>query len=64
MESDLEHAISIQADVTNSNDLKRVVEEANKNFGKIDVLIHTVGSILLKPIHALKKEEFEEIKKV
>ncbi|MBY9015656.1 MAG: SDR family oxidoreductase [Candidatus Lokiarchaeota archaeon] len=35
-----------------------------KNFGKIDVLIHAVGSILLKPIHALKLEEFEEVIKL
>ncbi|NVM46585.1 MAG: SDR family oxidoreductase [Candidatus Lokiarchaeota archaeon] len=64
LENSLQHSISIQADVTNSNDLKRMVEEVESKFGKIDVLIHAVGSIVLKPIHVLKIEEFEEIIKI
>jgi len=64
LEGEIENAISIQADVTNAEDLKRVIDESEKLFGKIDVLIHAVGSILLKPIHILKQQEFEEILKI
>ncbi len=64
LKEDLDGAISIQADVTNPDDLKKVVEESINHFGRIDVLIHAVGSILLKPIHALKNEEFEDIIKL
>jgi NAD(P)-dependent dehydrogenase (short-subunit alcohol dehydrogenase family) len=61
IEKDLNNVISIAADVTKSGDLERVVKESEKSFGKIDVLIHAVGSIVLKPLHTLKKEEFEHI---
>ena len=60
LESQLKNAISIQADVTKQENLKRVVEEVEEKVGGIDILIHAVGSILLKPIHILKLEEFEE----
>ena len=60
LESQLKNAISIQADVTKQENLKRVVEEVEEKVGTIDILIHAVGSILLKPIHILKLEEFEE----
>lgn len=64
LESQLKNAISIQADVTKQEDLERVVKEIDEKFGKIDILIHAVGSILLKPIHILKLEEFEETLKL
>ncbi|TFG17204.1 MAG: SDR family oxidoreductase [Promethearchaeota archaeon] len=64
LENHLDSAISIQADATKEEDLKKVVEVAEQKFGKIDILIHAVGSILLKPIHALKLEEFEETLKI
>jgi NAD(P)-dependent dehydrogenase (short-subunit alcohol dehydrogenase family) len=60
LERKLDNAISIQADVTQEEDLKRVVELAEQKFGKIDILIHAVGSIILKPLHALKLKEFEQ----
>jgi len=59
LESQLDNAIYIKADATKEEDLKKAVELAEQKFGKIDILIHAVGSILLKPIHVLKLEEFE-----
>jgi len=56
----IKNSIAFEADATNFNDLKSMVEKVEDRFGKIDVLIHAVGSILLKPIHILKQEEFEE----
>ena len=56
----IKNSIAFEADATNFNDLKSIVEKVEDRFGKIDVLIHAVGSILLKPIHILKQEEFEE----
>jgi len=64
LEKELENSISIQADVTKADDLTRVVNTAEEKFGKIDILIHAVGSILLKPIHTLKLDEFEETIKI
>jgi len=56
----IKNSIAFEADATNFNDLNSIVEKVEDRFGKIDVLIHAVGSILLKPIHILKQEEFEE----
>ncbi|PTE43077.1 3-oxoacyl-ACP reductase [Staphylococcus equorum] len=35
-----DHAIAIQADVTNRNDIDRLIEQATQYFGKIDVVIN------------------------
>lgn len=64
LETELDNAIAIQADITKPDDLKRIVDKVEAEIGNIDVLIHAVGSILLKPIHILKLEEFEEIIKI
>ncbi|MBD3193717.1 MAG: SDR family oxidoreductase [Candidatus Lokiarchaeota archaeon] len=53
-------ALMIKGDITKYEDLKDIVEKGTKKFGRIDVLIHAVGSILLKPIHILKQEEFNK----
>jgi len=37
------NAIAIQADVTNSEDVKRMVDLALTEFGKIDILVNNVG---------------------
>lgn len=38
-------AISIQADVSKEYDVKRLVSETIKKFGKIDILVNNVGAI-------------------
>ncbi|TXT62620.1 MAG: putative enzyme [Promethearchaeota archaeon] len=49
LQQKVSNAIIFQADITKFENLERIVKEAEKTIGKIDVLIHTVGSILLKP---------------
>jgi NAD(P)-dependent dehydrogenase (short-subunit alcohol dehydrogenase family) len=58
LSSKLVDSIAISGDATNFNNLQEIVKKVENKFGKIDVLIHAVGSILLKPIHILKEEEF------
>lgn len=48
----------LTADATKSDELTNVVKKGLEKFGHIDALIHCVGSILLKPIHMLKEEDF------
>lgn len=51
-------AIAIQADVTNTADVKRLFEEAHKTFGKLDVLINNAGVYTFLPIEAVTEAEY------
>ncbi len=52
--------IAFEGDATKSRDLEAAVAEAIDKFGKIDVLIHAVGSIVLKSIQNLTEENFRD----
>ena len=52
----------VQGDALESEALQLAIEQAKINGnGKISGAAHLVGSILLKPPHALKVEDFEEV---
>lgn len=51
-------AIAIQADVTNTADVKRLFEEAHKTFGKLDVLINNAGVYTFLPIEAVTEADY------
>lgn len=53
--------ISILGDARNYDDLESAVKTGIKEFGQIDVLVHAVGSIVLKSIQNLSLDEFREI---
>lgn len=40
------NSVAIQADVTEENDVKKLVRESVKRFGKIDILVNNAGEIL------------------
>ncbi len=52
--------IAFEGDATKSRELEAAVAEAIDKFGKIDVLIHAVGSIVLKSIQNLTEENFRD----
>lgn len=51
-------AISLQGNVANSADVKRMFEETKKAFGLIDVLVNNAGIYQFKPIEHVTKEAF------
>lgn len=55
-------ALSIKADVTNENDVKRAVQETLDTFGKIDILVNSVGggSVDIARFLDLKGPEWDE----
>jgi NAD(P)-dependent dehydrogenase (short-subunit alcohol dehydrogenase family) len=53
--------IKIVGDASNSEDLDNAVTLGLEKFGKIDSLIHAVGSIVLKPIHNTDEDTFRDI---
>jgi NAD(P)-dependent dehydrogenase (short-subunit alcohol dehydrogenase family) len=53
-------SLIIPGDATNGKFLTEAVKQTKEKFGKIDVLIHCIGSIVLKPIHSLPEKLFKE----
>jgi len=52
-------AYTIEADVTQESDVERVVSEAEKQAGRIDVLINCAGKYLNRPIVEMSVEEWD-----
>jgi 3-oxoacyl-[acyl-carrier protein] reductase len=50
--------LSVQADVTKSEDIKRFVAQAAETFGRIDILVNNAGTGRLSDLMGLPEEEF------
>jgi 3-oxoacyl-[acyl-carrier protein] reductase len=53
-------AVTVTGEATSSADLQRAVAEAESAFGKVDVLVHAVGSIMLRALHQTSEEQFRQ----
>jgi 3-oxoacyl-[acyl-carrier protein] reductase len=51
-------AIAVQGDVAKSADVKRILAETKKSFGKLDVLVNNAGVYLFTPLAEITEEEF------
>jgi NAD(P)-dependent dehydrogenase (short-subunit alcohol dehydrogenase family) len=58
------NAVSFVADATDPAAMEAAVAHTVATFGRIDGMAHCVGSILLKPAHLTKPEEFDEVVRV
>jgi NAD(P)-dependent dehydrogenase (short-subunit alcohol dehydrogenase family) len=54
-------ALTIQADVSKSNDVDQAVKEALKHFGKIDVLVNAGGILKMGPVLDFREEDWDAI---
>lgn len=54
-------AIPLVGDARDSASVEQAVKKAVKEFGRLDGAACLVGSILLKPAHGTRPEEFEEV---
>ena len=54
-------AFSIQLDLTNINNIKKLFEEVENKFGKVDIAVNTVGKIVKKPIDQLTENEYDDL---
>lgn len=52
-------ACDIQADIGNSDDVRRMVAVALEHFGTIDILVNNAGRGLTKPFNTVHEEEWE-----
>ena len=51
----------IKADVSNSEDVEKMIEEAIKEFGKIDVLVHNAGITRDTLLMRMSEEDFDKV---
>ncbi|MDH5405759.1 MAG: 3-oxoacyl-ACP reductase FabG [Candidatus Aminicenantes bacterium] len=52
-------ALQIRADVSSRRDMRGVVDQTLRHFGKINVLVNNAGIWERAPIHTMKEEELE-----
>lgn len=55
---------TIRADVTNENDVQKIVSETVAEFGNIDVLVNAAGIILNGTIETTKPEDYDALMNV
>lgn len=53
--------LAIHADVSNENDVKRMVEKVIQTFGQIDCLVNNAGIAIDSLVEDKKKEDFQKI---
>lgn len=54
------HGTPVAIDATRFEDVQRIIDTAAEKHGRIDGVIHLVGSILLKPAHLTSVDEYRE----
>jgi 3-oxoacyl-[acyl-carrier protein] reductase len=51
-------AVAIQADVSKTADIKRLLAESKKAFGSLDILVNNAGVFQFDPLEAVTENEF------
>jgi NADP-dependent 3-hydroxy acid dehydrogenase YdfG len=54
-------ALSVATDVTNREQVKRLVDTAVQSFGRIDVMLNNAGVMPLAPLERLKTDEWDQM---
>ncbi|MBL1214607.1 MAG: SDR family oxidoreductase [Ignavibacteriae bacterium] len=54
-------SLIIEGDATSFEDLENAVNKTVEKFGRLDSLVHAVGSIVLKPLHNTDIETFKDV---
>lgn len=53
-------SLAVAGDSGNPEDLERAVATAVDRFGRLDGLAHCIGSVVIKPLHLLRLDEFDQ----
>jgi 3-oxoacyl-[acyl-carrier protein] reductase len=53
-------AVAVQADVSKLEDIRRLLAETKKSFGKLDILVNNAGIYEFAPLEAITAEHFRK----
>ncbi len=53
--------VFIKADLTKSDQVKRMLDETEKRFGKIDILVNNAGTVLGKPLIEVEEADWRRV---
>ncbi len=56
-----DNLLAIQGDITNDDDIQRLVDETVREFGKIDILVHNAGMFTVSPLHEMEDEAWDQV---
>ena len=54
-------AMGVAADVSRSDEVKRMVQQTVERFGKIDILVNNAGTLVVKPMVEQTEEEWDRV---
>ncbi|OJI95895.1 hypothetical protein ASPVEDRAFT_77669 [Aspergillus versicolor CBS 583.65] len=64
VEAELNQSVKVatyQADLTSAGACTKLFEDTLRDFGKIDIVVNTVGKVLKKPITEINEEEYDSM---
>ncbi|HKM75851.1 MAG TPA: SDR family NAD(P)-dependent oxidoreductase, partial [Candidatus Bathyarchaeia archaeon] len=54
-------AIAARADVSNSSEVKSMIDVAVSHFGRIDILVNNAGTITISPVVEMSEDEWDKV---
>ena len=58
--SEIEGIHILPVDVTDEIEMRNAANQIKSEYGRLDGLVHAVGSILLRPLHATSLDQFQD----
>lgn len=52
---------TLSIDAAESDDVERAIETCRESFGRFDGIVNAAGSIVIRPAHITKMEDFDEV---
>ncbi|MEK4027244.1 SDR family oxidoreductase [Pseudobacillus sp. FSL P4-0506] len=60
-QSESAKALAIQTDVTNTEDVRQLIQKAQETFGQVDILVNNAGQMLASTIRSGEVEEWDRM---